>query len=128
MDDPRVIKAKLPWSAILSAIAIGGLLLAFIIYAVWSSGIEISDAKKSGIIVKKEFKPAPEEQLVLQRSGGITAIHKDGEYILTVDVSQKDGTKKAYLVLLGTKEAYDAVKVGDRYDVGPYLAPEVKEK
>jgi len=128
MEDPRVVKSKLPLGVILSAVAIGLLVLAFVIYAVAYSGTEIIDAKKSGTIVKKEFIPAPEEQLIIQRGGGVTADHKDGEYILTVEVPQKDGTKKSYNVWLPDKKSYEAVKVGDSYAVGPYLVPEEKEK
>ena len=124
VNDPRVVETKLPMKTILSAVAIGVLLLAFIVYAVWASGVGIMDAKKTGTITKKEFVPAPEEQIILQRQGGITANHKDGEYILTVDVPLSNGTTKSYNVWMPDKKSYDAVKVGDKYDVGPVLVHE----
>jgi dephospho-CoA kinase len=43
------------------------------------------------------------------------------DYIITVEVLQKDGSKKSYTVWLNDKARYDAVKVGDNFDVGPYL-------
>jgi hypothetical protein len=38
-----------------------------------------------------------------------------------VEVLQKDGTQKPYTVWLNDKKRYDAIKVGDNFDVGPYL-------
>jgi hypothetical protein len=38
-----------------------------------------------------------------------------------VEVPQSDGTKKTYTVELMKKDQYDAIKVGDSFDVGPYL-------
>ena len=48
--------------------------------------------------------------------------------MLTVDVPQKDGTTKSYYVWLDDKKSFDALKVGDNYDVGPALVPGEKEK
>jgi hypothetical protein len=120
MADPRTVKVKTPVRLIVAACAVGGLVLFFVVFAVWQSGTQIIDARKTGTIIKKEFIPAPEEQITLQRQGQVTSRQKDGEYILTVDVVARDGSKKTYNVFLN-KERYDAVKVGDSYDVGPAL-------
>jgi hypothetical protein len=41
--------------------------------------------------------------------------------VITVEVLQKDGTQKSYTVWLNDKMRYDSIKVGDNFDVGPYL-------
>lgn len=123
MSNPRTIKTKVPVRQIVIACLIGAVVLFFVVFAVWQSGTQIIDAKKTGTIVKKEFIPEPEEQIVLQSKGQVTARHKEGEYILTVDVPGRDGTVKTYYVYLNKKQ-YDAVNVGDSYDVGPALVHE----
>lgn len=122
MDDPRVIKTKQPIHIIVSAVAIGVLVFAFIVYAVWQSGSEIKNARMTGTIVEKEFTPLSEEQIVIGKQG-VTARKIDGEYVLTVEVPQKDGTQKKYYVWVN-KPIFDALKVGDSYDVGPALVRE----
>lgn len=124
MADPRTVKTKKPLSLILTACGIGGVLLAFIIFAVWYSGTQIIDARMTGVVVKKEFTPAPEEQIIMQKQGQLTTRKKDGDYILTVDVPQRDGKTKSYYVDVKNKEQYDKVNVGDSYDVGPALITE----
>ncbi len=123
-DDPRTVKVKTPVRLIITACAIGGVVLFFIIFAVWQSGTQIIDARKTGKIVKKEFIAEPEEQIVLQKQGQVTARQKDGEYILTVEVIGRDGVTKTYHVSNLNKAQYDAVNVGDNYDVGPALVNE----
>lgn len=105
------------------ACAIGVAVLFFITFAVWQSGTQIFDARKTGTIVKKEFIAEPEEQIILQKQGQVTARQKDGQYILTVEVKGRDGVTKTYNVYLN-KNQYDAVNVGDSYDVGPALVNE----
>lgn len=122
-SEPRVVKAQLPIKTLITAVVIGLVLLAFIIYAAWESGRGIKEARMTGTIVKKEFEPQPEEQIILSKKGEIRAHHKEGEYILTVEVPQKDGSKKSYYVFVN-KEAYEASKIGDSYDVGPALVRE----
>lgn len=122
--DPRVVKPELPLKTILTAVFFGLLVFGFIVSAVWISSGDISDARKTGTIIEKKFEPVAEEQISISRSGsgqGMTATRKDGEYIIVVEVPQKDGTKKPFTVWLNDKARYDAVKVGDTFDVGPYL-------
>lgn len=120
--DPRVVKPKLPLGTILTAVFFGVLVFGFVISAVWLSGTGISEARMTGTIIEKKFEPLAEKQVVISRSGsGMSATQKDGEYIITVEVVQKDGTKKPFTVWLNDKARFDAVKVGDSFDVGPYL-------
>ena len=122
-SDPRTVKVKTPVRLIVMACAIGAAVLFFIIFAVWQSRTQIVDARKTGTIVKKEFIAEPEEQIILQKQGQVTARQKDGQYILTVEVKGRDGVTKTYNVYLNKKQ-YDAVNVGDSYDVGPALVKE----
>ncbi len=121
----RVIKARVPARVIVSAVLIAAFVMGFILLAVWQSGQNISDAKMTGIIVSKEFQPNPEptREITLNRKGGVSARDVAGEYILLVEVPQKDGTKKAVNVWLNDKARYDAVQVGQSFDVGPYYIP-----
>lgn len=121
--DPRTVKTKTPVRLIVMACAIGAAVLFFITFAVWQSGTQIFDARKTGTIIKKEFIAEPEEQIILQKQGQVTARQKDGQYILTVEVKGRDGVTKTYNVYLN-KNQYDAVNVGDSYDVGPALVNE----
>ena len=121
----RVVKTELPARVIVSAVLIGLLVVGFILFAVWQSGRGITQARMRGVIVSKEFRPSPEpeRQITLNRSGTVSAQVSDGEYLITVEVPQKDGSKKTYNVWLNDKRRYDAVKPGDAFDVGPYLVP-----
>ena len=118
----RVIKPKLPLGTILTAVFFGLLVFGFVVSAVWFSSSDLKEARKTGVIVTKAFEAKPENQISLGRNGGaITASHSEGEYLITVDVPQNDGSKKTYIVDLRDKARFDAVKVGDSFDVGPYL-------
>ncbi len=120
--NPRTIRQKQPAGLIAVAIAAGVLLLGGIFFATWQSGEKILDAKMRGIVVNKEFVPAPEEQITIGE-GGVRAQDTAGEYILTVRVPGKDGASKDYNVWLD-KTRYDATGIGDSFDVGPYLVPD----
>jgi hypothetical protein len=119
----RVFKPKTPASIWIKAFAGGLLVLAFILFAVWQMGSGITDAKMTGIVVAKDFKPMaePEKQITIHKGGDVRSDKVDGDYIITVEVLQRDGTKKSFTVWLNDKARYDAVKVGDNFDVGPYL-------
>ncbi len=97
--------------------------MAFILFAVWQMGSGIFDAKMTGIVVAKDFKPMaqPEQQITIHKGGDVRSDMIEGEYVITVEVLQKDGTQKPYTVWLNDKKRYDAIKVGDNFDVGPYL-------
>jgi hypothetical protein len=107
----------------IKAVAGGLLILAFILFAVWQMGSGIFDAKMTGIVVEKDFKPMaqPEQQITIHKGGDVRSDMIEGEYVITVEVLQKDGTQKPYTVWLNDKKRYDAIKVGDNFDVGPYL-------
>lgn len=121
----RVVKTELPLRVILSAVLIGVLVIGFVLVAVWQSGRGITQARMSGIIQTKEFQPYAEREreITLNRSGSISAQTTEGQYLITVGVPQADGSTKVFTVWLNDKKLYDAVKVGDPFDVGPYLVP-----
>ena len=121
--NPRAIKAGNPARVIVAAVLIGLFLAGFIALAIWQSGAQIEKARMTGQIVAKEFVPAPEHQVTLGRTGGLTAGESEGDYILTVEVIVAGGTKKPYNVWVD-KKRYDALKIGDSFDVGPYLVRE----
>ncbi len=122
----RVVKPKLPARVVLSAVAIGLLVVGFIIFAVYQSGQGITEARMSGTIVSKSFQPPeqPEREITLNRSGTLSATNATGNFIITVEVPQPDGTKKLYTVWLNDKARYDEAEVGGTFDVGPYYLPE----
>ena len=120
---PPIFKPKTPASIWIKALAVGVLVFSFILFAVWQMGSGIADAKMTGTVVAKDFKPMaePEKQITIHKGGDVRSDKVDGDYIITVEVLQKDGTKKPYTVWLNDKARYDGVKVGDNFDVGPYL-------
>jgi len=119
----RTFKPKLPAKTIATAVLIGAFIIGFIVFAVVQVGQPIDKAWMTGTIVSKEHIPYqnPEEQVTLNRDGDLSARTIDGEYILTVDVPQEDGTNKPFKVWMPNKKSYDEVKVGDSFNVGPYL-------
>lgn len=121
----RVVKTKIPARVIVSATLIGLFVVGFIIVAVWQSGRGIADARMRGTVVSKEYRPnpAPERQVTLTRSGVLSAKDATGEYVITVDVPQRDGSKRTFTVWLNDKQRFEAVNVGDAFDVGPFLVP-----
>jgi hypothetical protein len=120
----RVVRTRLPVRVLAAAFLLGLFLVGFLVLAVWQSGSAIEKARMTGKVVAKEFVPAPEQQVRVGRNGGLTATDSPGEYILTVEVPAEDRkTKKSYDVWVD-KRRYEAVKIGDSFDVGPYLVRE----
>ena len=121
----REVKTKVPARVVIMAALIALTVVGFVIVAVWQSGLGINSARMSGIIVSKEFQPLAqkEREITLNRSGAVSSTVKDGEYIIHVEVPQGDGRQKLFDVWMNDKQAYEAVKVGDSFDVGPYLIP-----
>jgi len=119
--NPRTVSPKQPLGLIVGAVLVAAAVLAVIIYGTYSLSSQNANAWKRGTIVKKEFIAAPEEQVTIGKQG-LNATEKAGEYILTVEVPQEGKESKQYHVWLD-KARYDAVKVGDSFDVGPYLLP-----
>jgi len=122
----RVIKVQIPISTWVKSILIGVGAFAFIVFAIWQTGKPIVDAKMTGTVVSKEFKPLAqaERQITLNRDGAVRTDNVDGEYIITVEVLLKDGSKKTFTVWLNDQKRFDFIKVGDTFDVGPYLVKE----
>lgn len=129
-DNPRTIKNPPPASLVLKAVALGAFALVAMLFAMWNFGSSISTAKMTGTIVSKEYRPfaAAENQITLNRNGALRSDRVEGEYIITVEVPQRDGSQKPYTVWLNSKDRYDAVRVGDRFDVGPYFIPDKPEQ
>jgi hypothetical protein len=125
-ENPRTIKTRTPPALVAKAVAIGLLSLAVVLFATWQFGSSIASAKKTGIVVAKEFRPLgqPENQITLNRDGAVRSDRVEGDYIITVEVPMADDTKKNYTVWLNSKERYEAVQIGDKFDVGPYLVSE----
>ena len=119
----RVVRTKTPPRVIVAAVLIGVFLIGFLVLAIWQSGMAIERARMTGSVVAKEFVPRSEHQVTLGRKGGLRAGESQGEYILTVEVTAEDGTKKLYHVWVD-KKRYEAVKIGHSFDVGPYLVRE----
>jgi hypothetical protein len=119
-----VVRTRLPVRVVAAAFLLGAFLLGFLVLAVWQSGSAIKKARMTGRVVAKEFIPAPEQQVTIGRKSGLSASQSPGEYILTVEVIADDKkTKRPYDVWVG-KKRYEAVKIGDSFDVGPYLVRE----
>jgi len=121
--DPRKVEVKTPITRIVGAVGVGVVLLAVVFYAVFSTGRQITDARMRGVITKKEFLPQKEEQVAFGK-GGVVAAEFDGRFLIFVDVKFPDGTNKEFEVDLRDKRRFDAVKVGEEFDVGPYVQPD----
>jgi hypothetical protein len=119
----RTISAKNPPRVIAAAVLLGLFIIGFIVLAIWHSGAQIDKARMTGRIIAKEFVPAPEHQVSLSRRGGLAAEKSEGDFILTVEVMANGRTGKNYHVWVDRKR-YDALEVGDSFDVGPYLVRE----
>jgi len=122
----RVHKARHSAGTIAAAVGFGLLAAGFIITATWQSGRTIASAKLSGTIVAKEFRApeAPDAQITLGRDGSLSSGTAEGEFLLTVEVPDPAGGKaKTFTVWMPNRAQFEALKVGDRFDVGPFLVP-----
>jgi hypothetical protein len=119
----RVVKPQLPLKLIVGVILLAIAVTGFLVFALRSTQGIISDATMRGTIVSKEFIPAvaEEKQITLGSDGSIKSTTSEGEFIVMVEVPQADGTKVPYKVWMPDRAQYDAVKVGDPFDVGPRL-------
>ena len=121
--NPRVVRTRPSVRVIAAAFLIGFFLIGFLVLAIWQSGSAIENARMTGRVVAKEFVPGPEHQVTVGRRSGLSASESPGEYILTVELTTDDKTKKPYDVWVD-KRRYEAIKIGDSFDVGPYLVRE----
>ena len=119
----RVVKVRPPLRVIVAAFLIGIFLVGFLVLAIWQSSFAIERARMTGRVVAKEFIPAPEHQVSVARQGGLRTNESPGDFILTVEVTTEHETTKPYDVWVD-KRRYQAVKIGDSFDVGPYLVQE----
>lgn len=123
MRPDRKISTPLPWRVIIQAVAIAVAVTAFVIVAIYETGRGIRDAKLTGTVTAKEFVPASqaEKQITLSRDGTVAIQNYEGDFILTVDVRMPNGEEKQFRVWMPTREQFEKIQVGDRFDVGPYL-------
>ncbi len=119
-SNSRVVKVETPWGLVVMAVSIGLMLLAAIFFAVWTSGQGVMSARMTGTVVAKEFIPLKEEQITFGEAGLRTG-SVDGNRTLTVDVPLSDGTVEPYVVERLGKAQWEAIQVGDSFDVGPVL-------
>lgn len=126
----KVYKSPVPLSLWIKAVTIAVAALFFILFAVWQSAKTIINAKITGTVVSKEFKPLDqaEKQITIHRTGIVRTDAVEGDYIITVAVPQPSGKTKEYTVWLNDKQRYESTKVGDSFDVGPYLVKEPVQK
>lgn len=122
---PRAVKPQIPVKLIVGVILLGIFIMGFLVFALRSTQGIISDATKRGTVVSKEFIPAvtEEKQITMRSDGSFNATTSEGDFILMVEVPQADGTKVPYKIWMPDRAQYDAVDVGDSYDVGPRLVP-----
>lgn len=121
-EESRVHRPQLPARLIVGAVLIGVLIIGFIVFAVVYTGRPIQKALMAGTVVSKEFVPAQrEEQVTIGAGGTVIAQTVEGQFILTVEVPGEGGAQERFNVWMPNRESYDAVKVGDPFNVGPYL-------
>jgi len=122
---PRVVKPQIPVKLIVGVILLSIFIMGFLVFALRSTQGIISDATMRGTVVSKEFIPAvtEEKQITMRSDGSFNATTSEGDFILMVEVPQADGTKVPYKIWMPDRAQYDAVDVGDSYDVGPRLVP-----
>ncbi|MEO6054448.1 MAG: hypothetical protein ABIP97_10575 [Chthoniobacterales bacterium] len=121
-ENPRIFTPKKPAKLIVGVVLIGIILVAFLIAAVFNMSSQIVESRMRGTVTAKNFTPGPEQQITVGK-GGLNSREVKGQYEITVAVKQKDGSSKDYIVSNLGEKAYDAVKIGDPFDVGPYLQP-----
>ncbi|MEO8205166.1 MAG: hypothetical protein ABI615_03240 [Chthoniobacterales bacterium] len=117
-ENPRVVVVKKPVGLIAGAVLLGVLLIAFIAYATFSTSNEVIKARMRGVVTAKNFTPEPEQQITIGKSG-VHSQNTKGEYTITVRVQEEAGPND-YTVYMDEKR-YNAIKIGDHFDVGPYL-------
>ena len=98
---------------------LGLFLIAGILYAIYQAQAGIEDARLRGVITAKNFEPQPEQQITFGR-GGLNKTDTKGEYTFNVQVKNRDGSVKDYIVFVD-QTRYEAHDIGDTFDVGPYL-------
>jgi len=117
----RKFRARLPLGAVVTAIAIGSFVLGGIVTSIWYTSEQIREAKKTGMIVGKDFTPGRQHEVSLSSSGQLQERDVPGIFRITVEVPQSDHSKKSYIVWIPDEKSYEQLNIGDSFDVGPYL-------
>jgi len=109
----RVIKPQYKQNACI-ALVVGSAIIGFLTFTIYSFYQEIGNLGKHGVVVEKEFLPAPEMQITIGQ-GGFSSRKIEGEHILKVRI---DRTGELYNVWV-SKKRFEEYKVGDKYLVIP---------
>ena len=120
-QNSRVIKVKTPVFLIVAVVIGCFLLFGGVYYALNTFQTGFEDARMTGVIKAKQFTEAPQEEISIGK-GGLQKREISGEFTLTVAVRSKDGDIRDYTVWVSEK-LYNQLKVGEDFDVGPYLVP-----
>lgn len=108
----RRVVSDTRWRDALLAAGAGAVVLAFVLWAVFSLGRQANSAGGvEGVIVGKEFVARPETQITVGQ-GGVHSQRKAGDYILHVKVPQENG--KTYDVFVDPA-VYASRKEGERF-------------
>ena len=119
----RVVKPRTPVLLVVSLVGGFLLLLLAIFFAVDQMQNQIIDARMTGIIVEKNFTPAPRQEVILDTRGNVQVRQREGDYSLTVQVRQRDGTTRDFHVSNVPQAMFESLEIGQRFDVGPYVLP-----
>lgn len=118
----RVYKPHHPKSVLFAAVGIAVLVAVAIIVAFAFTTRTIQDARMVGTVTEKNFIPLPERQITIGRDG-LRAEDRKGNFQIRVAVPQRTGPPRDFLVDNLPQERWEAIEVGDSFEVGPYLAP-----
>ena len=125
MADPqpnRVYKAQHPKSVLISAAAIGVVVIVVIIFAITYTTRTIQDARMVGTVIEKNFIPLPERQVTIGRDG-LRAEDRAGNFQIRVRVPQRTGEPREFFVDNLPEDRWNELEIGDTFEVGPFLAP-----
>lgn len=123
MTQNREFKPHTPPAVVIKAVLIAVVVTGFVVAAIYEAGRGIREARLTGTVVSKEFVPAgkEEQQITLFRDGEIAVKNVEGDFILNVEVKMPEGGTRQFRVWLPDRARYEAISVGDSFDVGPYL-------
>jgi hypothetical protein len=107
--DPRVVVPNTSVRDAILAIVAGLLVLAFVLYGIFTMAKPGTGNRLTGVVVAKHFTPQPEQQITFSGRKLEGAKEIDGEYLLEVRVEEE---KRTFQVPV-EKPLYESRKVGD---------------
>ncbi len=108
VKDPRALVPNTTVRDAIIAIACGALVLGFLVYGIFTMSAAGKKNTLTGMVISKQFIPAPEEQISVGKKG-LKAERIEGEYLLEVRVDEDNRTYQVPV----RKEIYEAREVGD---------------